>query len=185
MRLLSAASRDLASPAICRRPCSARQRSLPILQPVPRFRRLATLQRKGSFPCGNGPFLLFDPVLQIMSEKLQKSRLKWRLDVLLGDRGMFPSRERARALIIAGRVLVDEQKVDKPGASVPAAAAVRLLGDDQPFVSRGGLKLAGALDHWRIDVNGCAGLDVGASTGGFTDCLLQRRAVHGTAVDTG
>jgi len=120
-----------------------------------------------------------------MMESPQKSRLKSRLDVLLTDRGMVPSRERARALIIAGRVLVNEQKVDKPGASVPADASVRLLGDDQPFVSRGGLKLAGALDHWQIDVNGRACLDVGASTGGFTDCLLQRGAVHVTAVDTG
>jgi 23S rRNA (cytidine1920-2'-O)/16S rRNA (cytidine1409-2'-O)-methyltransferase len=114
-----------------------------------------------------------------------KSQVKSRLDVLLVDRGMVPSRERARAMIIAGRVLVDEQKVDKPGASVQADATVRLLGDDQPFVSRGGLKLAGALDHWQIEVNGRTCLDVGASTGGFTDCLLQRGAVHVTAVDTG
>jgi 23S rRNA (cytidine1920-2'-O)/16S rRNA (cytidine1409-2'-O)-methyltransferase len=118
-------------------------------------------------------------------ERPLKTRLKSRLDVLLVDRGMVPSRERARALIIAGRVLVDEQKIDKPGASVFADGAVRLLGDDQPFVSRGGLKLAGALDHWQIDVSGRACLDVGASTGGFTDCLLQRGAVHVTAVDTG
>jgi 23S rRNA (cytidine1920-2'-O)/16S rRNA (cytidine1409-2'-O)-methyltransferase len=115
----------------------------------------------------------------------QKARLKSRLDVLLVDRGLVPSRERARALILAGRVLVDEQKIDKPGASVPADAAVRLLGEDQPFVSRGGFKLAGALDHWKIDVTGLSCLDVGASTGGFSDCLLQRGAAHVTAVDTG
>jgi len=113
------------------------------------------------------------------------ARLKSRLDILLVDRGLVASRERARALILAGRVLVNEQKVDKPGSSVAEDAALRLLGDDQPFVSRGGLKLAGALDHWQIDVTGRACVDVGASTGGFTDCLLQRGAVHVTAVDTG
>ena len=110
---------------------------------------------------------------------------KVRVDVLLVERGLVPSRERARALILAGRVLVDEQKVDKPGVSVGAGVAVRLLGDDLPYVSRGGVKLAAALDHWHIDVQGRNCLDVGASTGGFTDCLLQRGAAHVTAVDTG
>jgi 23S rRNA (cytidine1920-2'-O)/16S rRNA (cytidine1409-2'-O)-methyltransferase len=75
--------------------------------------------------------------------------------------------------------------VEKPGTSVAADVAVRLLGEDQPFVSRGGIKLAAALEHWDIDVQGRACLDVGASTGGFTDCLLQRGAAHVTAVDTG
>lgn len=110
---------------------------------------------------------------------------KARVDVLLVERGLVQSRERARALILAGRVLVSEQKVDKAGALVPEDAPVRLLGDDLPYVSRGGLKLAGALDHWKIDVDGRACLDVGASTGGFTDCLLQHGAAHVTAVDTG
>ncbi|UWZ83159.1 TlyA family RNA methyltransferase [Occallatibacter riparius] len=110
---------------------------------------------------------------------------KIRIDVLLVDRGLVPSRERARALILAGRVLVNEQKVDKPGASVPAEAAVRLLGEDLKYVSRGGLKLEGALDHWKISVEGRQCIDVGTSTGGFTDCLLQRGAVRVTAVDTG
>jgi 23S rRNA (cytidine1920-2'-O)/16S rRNA (cytidine1409-2'-O)-methyltransferase len=110
---------------------------------------------------------------------------KTRLDLLLVDRGLVPSRERARAMIIAGRVLVAEQKIDKPGASVPADAPVRLLGDDQPYVSRGGLKLAGALDYWHIDVHNRSCLDIGASTGGFTDCLLQHGAAQVTAVDTG
>jgi 23S rRNA (cytidine1920-2'-O)/16S rRNA (cytidine1409-2'-O)-methyltransferase len=82
-------------------------------------------------------------------------------------------------------VLVDEQKIEKAGISVGADVTVRLLGEDQPFVSRGGIKLAAALDHWHIDVQGRACLDVGASTGGFTDCLLQRGAAHVTAVDTG
>ena len=96
-----------------------------------------------------------------------------------------PSRERARALILAGRVLVREQKVDKPGVTVAGDAAIRLLGDDMPYVSRGGLKLAAALEHWKIAVEGRACVDVGTSTGGFTDCLLQHGAAHVTAVDTG
>ena len=110
---------------------------------------------------------------------------KTRVDILLFERGLVPSRERARALILAGRVLVREQKVDKPGTAVPADAAIRLLGEDQPYVSRGGLKLAEALHHWQILVTGRPCLDVGASTGGFTDCLLQHGAAHVTAVDTG
>ncbi len=115
--------------------------------------------------------------------------VKMRLDLLLVERGLAQSRERARALILAGRVLVaegkGEQKIDKPGSSVRQDAAIRMLGDDMPFVSRGGLKLEAALDHWKIDVNGRACLDVGASTGGFTDCLLQRGAAHITSIDTG
>ena len=110
---------------------------------------------------------------------------KTRLDLLLVERNLAPSRERARAYILAGRVLVNEQKVDKPGTTVAGDAAVRLLGDDMPFVSRGGLKLAAALEHWKISVKGRACLDVGASTGGFSDCLLQHGAAHVTAVDTG
>jgi 23S rRNA (cytidine1920-2'-O)/16S rRNA (cytidine1409-2'-O)-methyltransferase len=110
---------------------------------------------------------------------------KIRVDVLLVERGLVPSRERARALILAGRVLVREQKVVKAGATVPADAPIRLLGEDQPYVSRGGFKLAAALEHWQISVQGRACLDVGASTGGFTDCLLQAGAAQVTAVDTG
>ena len=110
---------------------------------------------------------------------------KHRLDMLLVERNLTASRERARALIFAGRVLVNEQKVDKPGAAVAWDAAIRLLGEDMPYVSRGGLKLQAALHRWQIDVNGRNCLDIGASTGGFTDCLLQRGAAHVTAVDTG
>jgi 23S rRNA (cytidine1920-2'-O)/16S rRNA (cytidine1409-2'-O)-methyltransferase len=110
---------------------------------------------------------------------------KTRLDLLLVDRGLAASRERARALILAGRVLVSEQKIDKPGAPVAADAGLRLLGEDQPYVSRGGLKLAAALAHWPIAVAGRVCLDVGASTGGFTDCLLQHGASQVTAIDTG
>ena len=108
---------------------------------------------------------------------------KTRLDVLLVERGLFPSRERARAYILAGRVLINEQKVDKPGTAIAGDAAVRLLGDDMPYVSRGGLKLAAALTHWQIAVGARACLDVGTSTGGFTDCLLQNGARKVYAVD--
>jgi 23S rRNA (cytidine1920-2'-O)/16S rRNA (cytidine1409-2'-O)-methyltransferase len=110
---------------------------------------------------------------------------KTRLDLLLVERGLAASRERARALILAGRVLVSSQKIDKPGTSVSQNASIRLLGEDLPYVSRGGLKLAAALEHWQIQVAGRACLDVGASTGGFTDCLLQHGAAHVTAIDTG
>jgi 23S rRNA (cytidine1920-2'-O)/16S rRNA (cytidine1409-2'-O)-methyltransferase len=110
---------------------------------------------------------------------------KVRADLLLVERGLVPSRERARALILAGRVLVNEQKVDKPGSTFAGNAPIRLLGEDMPYVSRGGLKLAAALKHFEIPVSARACLDVGASTGGFTDCLLQNGAAHVTAVDTG
>jgi len=110
---------------------------------------------------------------------------KTRVDLLLVERGLVPSRERARAYILAGRVLVNEQKIEKPGTVVAGDAAVRMLGEDLPYVSRGGLKLAGALEHWPIAVTGRGCVDVGTSTGGFTDCLLQRGAAHVTAVDTG
>jgi 23S rRNA (cytidine1920-2'-O)/16S rRNA (cytidine1409-2'-O)-methyltransferase len=117
--------------------------------------------------------------------KRMSAAAKKRIDLLLVERGLVPSRERARALILAGRVLVSEQKVEKAGATVPEDAPIRLLGEDQPYVSRGGVKLAAALAHWPITVEGRACLDVGASTGGFTDCLLQHGAAHVTAVDTG
>jgi 23S rRNA (cytidine1920-2'-O)/16S rRNA (cytidine1409-2'-O)-methyltransferase len=111
--------------------------------------------------------------------------LKNRLDKLLVDRGLAASRERAQALILAGKVLVDEQKVEKAGVQVEEQCTIRLLGEDLKYVSRGGLKLERALDYWQIDVAGKIGLDVGASTGGFTDCLLQRGAERVIAVDTG
>jgi 23S rRNA (cytidine1920-2'-O)/16S rRNA (cytidine1409-2'-O)-methyltransferase len=108
-----------------------------------------------------------------------------RLDLLLVERALVPSRERARALILAGRVLVREQKIDKPGTAVAEDTPIRLLGEEQAYVSRGGLKLEAALKHWQIAVAGRQCLDIGASTGGFTDCLLQHGAAHVTAVDTG
>jgi len=110
---------------------------------------------------------------------------KVRLDKLMVDRQFVPSRERAQALILAGRVMVDEQKVEKPGTPVAAEATLRLLGDDLKFVGRGGLKLEKALDYWALDVRGLACVDVGASTGGFTDCMLQRGARSVLAIDTG
>jgi 23S rRNA (cytidine1920-2'-O)/16S rRNA (cytidine1409-2'-O)-methyltransferase len=111
--------------------------------------------------------------------------MKNRLDKLLVDQGHAASRERAQALILAGRVLVNEQKIDKPGLSVPADASIRLLGSDLRYVSRGGLKLEHALTHWNISLVGLHTLDIGASTGGFTDCMLQAGAVTVLAVDTG
>lgn len=111
--------------------------------------------------------------------------MKVRLDKLLFERGVATSRERAQALILAGKVLVNGQKIEKAGAGVEASADIRLLGDDLKYVSRGGLKLEEALKHWQIDVAGKTCLDVGTSTGGFTDCLLQRGAGRVIAVDTG
>jgi 23S rRNA (cytidine1920-2'-O)/16S rRNA (cytidine1409-2'-O)-methyltransferase len=111
--------------------------------------------------------------------------VKLRLDKLLMERGLVPSRERAQALILAGKVLCNEQKIEKPGASVPLDASIRLLGEDLKYVSRGGLKLEKALEHWQIEVRDRICMDVGASTGGFTDCMLQRGAARVIAVDTG
>jgi 23S rRNA (cytidine1920-2'-O)/16S rRNA (cytidine1409-2'-O)-methyltransferase len=111
--------------------------------------------------------------------------LKTRLDKLLVERGLTPSRERAQALILAGKVLVNEQKVEKAGASIDSDSTLRLLGSDLRYVSRGGLKLEKALQHWGIDLQGKTCLDVGASTGGFSDCMLQYGAARVIAVDTG
>jgi len=116
-----------------------------------------------------------------------------RIDRLLVERGLAPSRTRAQALVMAGHVLVDEQRVDKPGTLVPIEAALRVRGDANPYVSRGGLKLAGALRRFMapagerepLVVAGRVAMDVGASTGGFTDCLLQSGAARVHAVDVG
>jgi 23S rRNA (cytidine1920-2'-O)/16S rRNA (cytidine1409-2'-O)-methyltransferase len=110
---------------------------------------------------------------------------KARLDKLLVDQGHAASRERAQALILAGRVLVDEQRIDKPGTSISVAAKIRLLGSDLKYVSRGGLKLEHALANWSISLIGLSCVDIGASTGGFTDCMLQNGAQSVLAVDTG
>ncbi|NLN63407.1 MAG: TlyA family RNA methyltransferase [Myxococcales bacterium] len=108
-----------------------------------------------------------------------------RIDVLLVSQGLCPSRERAQALIMAGRVLVNDVVVSKAGTRVDAAAAIRLRGADMPFVSRGGIKLDGALRDLGVNIADKVVLDVGASTGGFTDCCLQRGARRVLAVDVG
>lgn len=110
---------------------------------------------------------------------------KERLDKLLVEKGIVQSRERARALILAGRVAAEGRTVDKPGTQVERETPLELRGEDQPYVSRGGVKLAGALDAFRIDPVGMVVMDVGASTGGFTDCVLQRGAKKVYAVDVG
>ena len=110
---------------------------------------------------------------------------KTRLDKLLVERELVSSRERAQALILAGKVLVNEQRVDKAGAQVECDAHLRLLGDDPRYVSRGGLKLEKAIEHWKINLTDKVCLDVGASTGGFTDCMLQHGAQGVIAIDTG
>lgn len=120
-----------------------------------------------------------------MKESSQPKTGKMRLDRLLHQRGLAPSRERAQALILAGRVLVNQQKQEKPGAAVAEDAVIRLLGDEQRYVSRGGLKLERALEHWQIELEGRICADVGASTGGFTDCMLQHGAAAVLAIDTG
>jgi 23S rRNA (cytidine1920-2'-O)/16S rRNA (cytidine1409-2'-O)-methyltransferase len=116
---------------------------------------------------------------------LRVSREKERVDKLLVERGLVETRERARALILAGDVVVGEHAVDKAGQLVPRDAEIRLKSTGLPYVSRGGLKLEKALDEFSLDVNGVCALDVGASTGGFTDCLLQRGARKVFAVDVG
>jgi 23S rRNA (cytidine1920-2'-O)/16S rRNA (cytidine1409-2'-O)-methyltransferase len=111
--------------------------------------------------------------------------MKVRLDKLLVESGLVSSRERAQALILAGRVLVNEQKIEKAGAAVPEDAAVRLLGEELRYVGRGGLKLEHALSQWKVDLIGRRCVDIGTSTGGFTDCMLQHGAVEVFAIDTG
>ena len=120
-----------------------------------------------------------------MKKQDKKKVVKIRLDRLLVARGFVESRERGHALILAGQVLVNGQKQDKAGALVPEDAGIRILGEVLPYVSRGGLKLEGALKGFKISVEGKTALDVGASTGGFTDCLLQHGAEKVYAVDVG
>lgn len=108
-----------------------------------------------------------------------------RLDQMLFQRGLFPSREKARRAVMAGTVDVDGRRVDKPGTPTKPEAKLEVRGPREPFVSRAGRKLAHALSHFALDPRGCVCLDVGASTGGFTDCLLQRGAQRVYAVDVG
>ena len=111
--------------------------------------------------------------------------MKTRLDKLLVERGLAGSRERAQSLILAGKVLVNGQKIEKAGTDIDLASEIRLLGEDLKYVSRGGLKLEKAIEHWKLEVLGKTCVDIGASTGGFTDCLLQHGAAKVIAVDTG
>ena len=111
--------------------------------------------------------------------------MKERLDMLLTEKKLFDSRARAKAMIMAGKILVNGQKVDKAGTLIAPDAQIRILGEEMPFVSRGGLKLQKALDMFKINMNGRIAADVGASTGGFTDCMLQRGAKMVYAIDVG
>ena len=110
---------------------------------------------------------------------------KQRLDVVLVEKGLASSREKAKALIMAGKVLVDEKKIDKAGTEINPELPIRLLGQDIPYVSRGGLKLEKALQVFPVDMTGKVVADIGASTGGFVDCALQNGAVKVFAIDVG
>ena len=114
-----------------------------------------------------------------------EKKAKLRLDAYLTEQGLFETRSRAQAAIMAGQVLVDEMKIDKPGTSVKEGAKIRILGDQLRYVSRGGLKLAKALQKFPVSVAGKVMADIGASTGGFTDCALQNGAVRVYAIDVG
>lgn len=118
-------------------------------------------------------------------EKSDSGMKKKRLDILLVERGLVASRERAKRVIMAGQVLVDGQKVDKAGTTVKGDANLRLLGEDLPYVSRGGLKLAKAMQEFGLELQGKVTADIGASTGGFTDCMLQNGARKVYAIDVG
>lgn len=111
--------------------------------------------------------------------------MKKRLDILLFEKGMVPSRERAKAIIMSGIVYVNNQKADKAGMSIPEDAEIEIRGKTNAFVSRGGLKIEKALNHFNIDPNGLCAMDIGASTGGFTDCLLTRGARKVFSIDVG
>ena len=110
---------------------------------------------------------------------------KQRLDVVLVEKGLAASREKAKALIMAGKVLVDEKKIDKAGTEVNPDLPIRLLGQDIPYVSRGGLKLEKSMKEWDLNLENKVCMDIGASTGGFTDCMLQNGAVKVYSVDVG
>jgi 23S rRNA (cytidine1920-2'-O)/16S rRNA (cytidine1409-2'-O)-methyltransferase len=114
-----------------------------------------------------------------------RSAAKTRVDQLLVDRGLVESRTRAQALVLAGLVFSGETKIAKPGQAIAATAPLEVRGRDHPWVSRGGIKLAHALDHFALDPAGVTAMDVGSSTGGFTDVLLSRGAAHVFAVDSG
>lgn len=110
---------------------------------------------------------------------------KQRADLALVELGLAQSRERARALILAGQVFAGDRRIDKAGDLIATGTSLRVRGEDHPYVSRGGVKLAGALDAFGLDPSGVVAADIGASTGGFTDCLLQRGAARVYAIDVG
>ncbi|MEA4882511.1 MAG: TlyA family RNA methyltransferase [Clostridia bacterium] len=119
------------------------------------------------------------------SRRCAGSKGKTRLDELLVARGLFPNAKTAASWVMAGSVIVDEERVDKPGAAVRKEASIRVRGIEIPYVSRGGLKLAAALDAFGLEVAHRVAIDAGASTGGFTDCLLKRGALRVYSVDVG
>ena len=149
-----------------------------------RLSRVKTLERQFDSPC-SASYARTMSTNGASSNPSKKGKVrKQRLDLLLVELDLVESRELARRLIMAGEVLIDERVSDKPGKAVPVDATIRVRSLPQ-FVSRGGLKLAGALDDFQLDVTGLTAVDVGASTGGFTDCLLQRGAACVFAVDVG
>jgi len=117
--------------------------------------------------------------------KARRAPLRERADLLLVERALAPSRERARAFILAGTVFSGDRRVDKASDTLPLDAPLEVRAPDHPYVGRGGVKLAGALDEFGVDVAGAVAIDAGASTGGFTDCLLRRGAARVYAVDVG
>src|SRR5262245_8137689 len=116
---------------------------------------------------------------------MSRAGTKERADLLLVERGLAPTRARAQALILAGVVLSGTRRIDKAGELLPKEAELHLKEEDHPFVSRGGVKMAGALDAFGLSPSGVTAADFGASTGGFTDCLLQRGASKVYAIDVG
>ena len=125
------------------------------------------------------------PAGEAPSSRSPARRGKARVDVLLLERGLVESRARAQALLLAGKVFSGDRRIDKPGQRLPLEAPLEVRGRDHPYVSRGGVKLAGALDAFAFDPAGLVAADFGSSTGGFTDCLLQRGAARVFAVDVG
>lgn len=128
-----------------------------------------------------------DDILESLMNKPEKKPKagKERLDILLAKKGLVQSRERAKTTIMAGLVLVDGKKIDKAGTVVKETAEIRLLGNNLPYVSRGGLKLEKAIKEFGVSLQGKTAADIGASTGGFTDCMLQNGAVKVFAIDVG
>ncbi len=124
-------------------------------------------------------------VLRVLRGKNHEQMAKERIDKLLFERGLVESRTQAQALILAGQVLVNEQRVDKPGQTFPTSCEIRIKGETPRYASRGGFKLEAALRQFQVNPTNKICLDIGASTGGFTDCLLQHGATHVWAVDVG